>query len=140
VPSGEVLTIGYMRRPLTRLACHGLCRSDAARQLHHNELLRVETAPDALVGLFEMAVTWTELEYSAETTIPPHEWLDFAERHRWQDLERIRRIFGLATDIAMRAAPAPAARAALGMAAGSGICPTLDPIDPPRPRLRLAGP
>ena len=139
MPSGEVLTIGCMRRPLTRLACHGQCRSSGARQLHHNELLRVETDPEALVDLFEMAVTWTELEYSAETTIPPHEWLDFAERHRWQDPARMQRIFGLATDIAMRASPAPAAPAALEMAAGSGICPTLDPVDPPRPRLRLAG-
>ena len=129
-----------MRRPLTRLACHGQCRSDPERQAHHNQLLRVETDPDALVDLFETAVTWAELEYSAETTIPPHEWLDFAERHRWQDLERMQRIFGLATDIAMRATAAPVARAALGMAAGSGICPTLDPVDPPRRRLRLAGP
>jgi hypothetical protein len=127
-----------MRRPLTRLACHGQCRPDPDRQAHHNLLLRVETDPDALVELFETAVTWAELEYSPETTIPPHQWLDFAERHRWQDPERVQRIFGLATDIALRATPAPEPRE-LGMAAGSGICPTLDPVEPPRRRLRLAG-
>jgi hypothetical protein len=124
---------------LSRLACHGHCRPDPARQAHHNELLRVETDPDALVDLFATAVTWAELEYSPQTTIPPHEWLDFAERHRWQDPERMERIFSLATDIAMKAAaPRPAPPAALGMAAGSGICPALDPVDPPRRRLRLA--
>ena len=127
-----------MRRPLTRLACHGQCRSDPQRQDHHNRLLRVETDPDALVDLFETAVTWAELEYPAETTIPPHEWLEFAARHRWQDPDRMQRIFGLATDIAMRAAPA-VPEVALGMAAGSGICPTLDPVDPRPRRLRLAG-
>jgi hypothetical protein len=102
-----------MRRTLTRLACHGDCRSDPERQAHHNQLLRVETDPDALVDLFATAVTWAELEYAAETTIPPHEWLDFAARHRWQDPERVQRIFSLATDIALRAAPAsPAAASA----------------------------
>lgn len=138
-----------MRRPLTRLACHGQCRPDPDRQAHHDLLLRVESDPDALVELFETAVTWTELEYSPETTIPPHEWLDFVERHRWQQPERVARIFGLATDIALRGArvstPAATGTAelhmpALGMAAGSGICPALDPVEPPRRRLRLAGP
>jgi hypothetical protein len=86
-------------------------------------------------------VTWGELEYSLETTIPPQQWLDFAERHRWQDGERMLRIFGLATDIAMKATTSRAVPPApvLGMAASSGICPALDPVDPPRRRLRLAG-
>ncbi|OLT21598.1 hypothetical protein BJF78_08310 [Pseudonocardia sp. CNS-139] len=130
-----------MRRSLTQLACHGQCRPDPARHEHHNRLLQVETDPDALLDLFETAVTWAELEYPEESTIAPHEWLDFAERHRWHDPERVLRIFGLATDIALRAAPAPVAEP-LGMAAGSGICPTLDPVEPPRPRprLRLARP
>jgi ferredoxin-NADP reductase len=48
-------------------------------------------------------------------------------------------IFGLATDIALRAVPAPAPPV-LGLAAGSGICPVLDPVEPPRRRLRVAGP
>ncbi|WP_433275611.1 hypothetical protein ACQPZA_30890 [Pseudonocardia xinjiangensis] len=126
---------------LTRLACHGQCRPDPARHVHHDQLLRVESDPDAMVDLFETAVTWAELEYPTDTTIAPHEWLDFAQRHRWHDPERMLRIFGLATDIALRAAPAPAP-AALGMAmaAGSGICPALDPVEPPRRRLRVAGP
>jgi hypothetical protein len=129
-----------MRPSLTRLACHGHCWPDPARQAHHDDLLCVETDPDALLDLFETAVTWAELEYDTATTIPPAQWLDFAERHRWQDTERVMRIFGLATDIAMRPARlAPPAPAPWGMAAGSGICPTLDPVDPPR-RLRLAGP
>ena len=122
---------------LARLACHGGCRPDAARRAHHDRLLAVETDPDALLELFDLAVTWHELEYDAGAMIAPARWLAFAERHRWQDPARMERIFGLATDIAARAAPtAPAAP--LGMAAGSGICPVLAPA-PPRPsHMRVA--
>jgi hypothetical protein len=134
-------TVSLLHQPerLARLACHGQCRPDPERQAHHDRLLQVESDPDAMVDLFETAVTWAELEYSPQTTIPPHEWLDFAERHRWHDADRMLWIFGLATDMAMRGASAAGHEpAALGLAAGSGICPVLDPVEPRR-HLRIAG-
>jgi hypothetical protein len=138
--SGEA-SVSRSHQPdrLARLACHGQCRPDPARQAHHDRLLRVECDLDAMVDLFETAATWAELEYSTEETIAPHEWLEFVQRHRWHDPERMLWIFGLATDIALRAVPAPAPPV-LGLAAGSGICPVLDPVEPPRRRLRVAGP
>jgi hypothetical protein len=122
---------------LARLACHGGCRPDPARRAHHDRLLGVESDPDAMLELFDLAVTWHELEYDADEMIAPARWPEFVERHRWQDPARVERIFTLATDIAMRAVPAAPA-APLGMAAGSGICPTLAPA-PSRPHLRVAG-
>ncbi len=85
------------------ISCHGGCRADAARRAHHDRLLAVETDPDAVLELFDQAVTWHELEYDPDETVPPALWLEFAERHRWQDPERVTRIFALATDIALRA-------------------------------------
>jgi hypothetical protein len=128
-----------------RLACPAECRADPARRAHHDRLLDVETDPDALVELFETAVTWAELEYPEETTIPPARWVEFAERHRWQDPERALRIFSLAADAALRGARTVAPVAALGRAvgmdagigAGDGICPTLAPTTPSR-HLRVA--
>lgn len=90
-----------------RLACMGRCRPDPARRGHHDRLLLVESDPDALLELFDLAVTWSELVYPVATMIPPARWLDFAERHRWQDPDRSLRIFGLAADVALRSAPAP---------------------------------
>jgi hypothetical protein len=123
------------RRPdrLARLACHGPCRPDPPRRAHHDRLLRVETDPDVVLDLFEMAVTWSELEYPAESTIPPARWTEFAGEHRWRDPDHVLRIFGLATDVALRAVP-PVTVVPLGMAAGSGLCPALDP-GPRRPRV-----
>jgi hypothetical protein len=112
-----------------RLACPAECRADHARRAHHDRLLAVETDADAVVELFETAVTWAELEYPEDSTIPPAQWVEFAERHRWRDPERALRIFLLAADAALRA-PVPLSRAA-----GDGICPTLVPA--PR-HLRLA--
>jgi hypothetical protein len=125
---------------LIRLACHGGCRADAATRGHHDQLLRVETDPDAIIELFDVAVTWRELEYPAEAMIPPDRWLEFADRHRWQEPERITRIFGLATDIALRATPV-AADTEYAMAAGSGLCPVLNPAQSAArfPRLTIAG-
>ncbi|MBN9097308.1 MAG: hypothetical protein J0I49_04225 [Pseudonocardia sp.] len=109
---------------ITRIACHAGCRTDAARRTHHDRLLAVETDPDAVLELFDLAVTWHELEYDDEVLVAPARWPEFAERHRWRAPDRVERLFGLAVDIALRAQPAPAA-APLSMAAGSGICPTL---------------
>lgn len=91
----------------TRVACHVRCSRDPARRAHHDQLL-VDTDPDALLELFDLAVTWAELEYPADRMIPPDRWLEFAERHRWRDRERSLRIFGLAADIALRAVRARA--------------------------------
>jgi hypothetical protein len=127
---------------LTRLACPTECRGDHARRAHHDRLLAVETDPDAVVELFETAVTWAELEYPEDSTIPPGRWVEFAETHRWQDPDRALRIFLLASDIALRAprvVPAPLVRAAgdglTTAAPAEGVCPTLAPA--PR-HLRLA--
>lgn len=92
--------------PVSLLACHGRCRPDPQRRAHHDRLLAVETDPDALLDLLELAVTWRELDWSDAGVVPPEEWLDFAERHRWQDPGRALRIFGLARDVALRGAPA----------------------------------
>jgi hypothetical protein len=94
----------------------------------------VETDPDAVVELFETAVTWAELEYPEDETIPPARWVEFAEKHRWRDPQRALRIFLLAADVAVRGtrpAPVPLVRAA-----GDGVCPTLVPA--PQRHLRLA--
>ncbi|MEU7812369.1 hypothetical protein [Pseudonocardia sp. NPDC049154] len=124
-----------------RLACPAECRADHPRRAHHDRLLDVETDPDAVVDLFETAVTWGELEYPEETTIPPARWVEFAEKHRWRDPERALRIFSLAADAALRgtrtAAPVAALGKAVGAGIGDGICPTLAPATPPR-HLRVA--
>ncbi|MFR9800679.1 hypothetical protein ACL02T_00050 [Pseudonocardia sp. RS010] len=140
-----------------RLACPAECRADRPRWVHHDRLLDVETDPDAIVELFETAVTWAELEYPEDTTIPPARWVEFAEKHRWRDPERALRIFTLAADAALRGTRAGAPVAVLGNAvgmsagvgaglgsglgsgpgSGDGICPTLVPATPPR-HLRVA--
>ncbi|MCE3553761.1 hypothetical protein LWC33_20175 [Pseudonocardia sp. RS11V-5] len=125
-----------------RLACPAECRADHPWRAHHDRLLDVETDPDAVVDLFETAVTWAELEYPEETTIPPARWVEFADRHRWRDPERARRIFSLAADAALRGTRVTAPTAldrAVGMTEGlgDGICPTLVPATPPR-HLRVA--
>ncbi len=120
---------------VARLACHGGCRPDPARRAHHDRLLAVESDPDAVLELFDLAVTWHELEYDIDEMIAPARWPEFAERHRWQDPARVERIFALAVDIAMRA---HTQTAPLSMAAGSGICPTLAPAAARAPYLRVA--
>lgn len=60
----------------------------------------METDGDELLELFELAVTWGELDYSRESLVPPQQWLDFARRHHWRDPDRMRRVFSLATDVA----------------------------------------
>ncbi|MCU1627760.1 MAG: hypothetical protein JWP64_2709 [Pseudonocardia sp.] len=126
------------------VACPAECRRDHARVAHHDRLLRIETEPDAIVELFEVAVTWAELEYPVEEMVAPSSWPAFAERHRWKDPERALRILALASDVALRGTrtPAPARNVTLSMASGDGICPTLvgTPSPSGAPRLRLARP
>ncbi|NMH97176.1 hypothetical protein [Pseudonocardia acidicola] len=122
--------------PPTQLTCRVWCRPAPALRAHHDQLLRVERDTDAMLDLFELAVTWAELEYPAETTIAPSDWVGFAELHRWQNPQRVLRIFSLATDVAL-SGPALRKRvgtpaAGLGLAAGSGLCPAL--LSPPQRR------
>jgi len=90
------------RTPSTQLVCRARCHREVGRRAHHDALLRVENDTDAMLDLFETAVTWAELDHPADATIPPARWVTFAEQHQWQDPERMCRIFGLATDIALR--------------------------------------
>lgn len=94
------------------------CRPSRRRGAHHDRLLAVESDPDALVDLFELAVTWGELDYSEADVLPPESWIDFAVEHRWRRPDRMARVFALATDIALRA-PRPAPRSGALRAAWS---------------------
>ncbi len=85
------------------------CRSSRRRSVHHARLLTVETDPDAVLDLFELAVTWGELDYSDADVLPPESWIDFAAEHRWCRPDRVARLFALATDVALRG-PCPSAR------------------------------
>lgn len=92
----------------THAACRGRCRVAPRWRAHHDRLLRVESDPDAMLDLFETAVTWTELQHPPEV-IPPERWMDFAARHGWRDPGHVERVFSLASDIARvarRTAPA----------------------------------
>lgn len=102
----------------------GECRCPDRRwRSHHDRLLRVESDQDEVVELLELAVTWSELDYSGAQVVPPERWDDFALAHDWQDPERVRRLFGLCADIALR--PAAGAAGVVGdlyllRAAGAG--------------------
>jgi hypothetical protein len=86
-----------------RAACLGTCTFDAAAQWHHARLIALESDQDALLELFELAVTWHELEYSASAYIPPSQWMAFAQGHRWTHPEHVARVFSIATDVVMAA-------------------------------------
>ena len=110
------------------MGCRGRCGfgAETATEPHHRILMGIETDLDVLLELFELAVTWPELEYAESPVIGPEAWMQFFERHRWSDPDRAERIFSLATDIAMIAARA--ARHGQG-SPRSTSCPT--------PRARL---
>lgn len=94
----------------TLAPCRAGCAVEPGLQAHHDRLRTVETDPDELLDLLELAVTWGELDYSGATLLGPSCWLDFAVRHDWQDRERALRIFSLATDIAARSGAPGAVR------------------------------
>jgi hypothetical protein len=85
------------------------CPPSRLRSAHHDQLLAVESDPDAVLDLFELAVTWAELDYGDADVVPPQAWTDFAADHCWCRPERVARLFALATDVALRA-PCPPAR------------------------------
>ncbi|GAA1875280.1 hypothetical protein GCM10009836_65670 [Pseudonocardia ailaonensis] len=117
-----------------RIDCPAECRADTARRAHHDRLLAVESDPDAVLDLFETAVTWAELEYDESATVPPARWVEFAQMHRWQNPERALRLFSTAADAALRGRRPTSDP--LVRASGDGICPTLVPA--PTRHLRLA--
>lgn len=86
--------------------CGGGCVATPYRD-HHDQLLTVDTDPDTLLALIELAVTWHELDYSVEPVVGPHEWLTFAARHRWVLPERAEWAFALAVDIVGRRVVGP---------------------------------
>lgn len=88
----------------TRLSCRGgACGASTYRE-HHDRLLTVDTDPDALLGLIELAVTWHELDYSTEPVVGPRQWPTFVDRHHWMLPERAAWAFELAVDIVGRRA------------------------------------
>lgn len=88
-------------------ACRGRCAPALRCPEHHDRLLAVDSDPEALLELFEIAVTWHELDYSGEPLLGPADWLDFADAHLWRNPERAERAFGLALDVVGRAQVAP---------------------------------
>lgn len=102
--------------PLRVCSCR--CRIEGGMRAHHDRLTAVETDPDELVELLELAVTWGELDYSASEVVPPDRWLVLAENHRWIDPARMGRLFSLAADIALRSPRGTDARPGLRAAIG----------------------
>ncbi|GAA4910036.1 hypothetical protein EV188_10197 [Actinomycetospora succinea] len=86
-------------------AVHCGCAPSVRRSAHHDRLLAVETDPDAVLDLFEIAVTWGELDYTGAEVLAPEAWLDFASDHVWRCPDRVIRLFALASDVALRGAP-----------------------------------
>jgi hypothetical protein len=80
------------------------CRFASVAPAHHDQLVQAATDVAAALDLFEVAVTWSELDYSQEEVIPPADWLDFATLHRWENAEMAERLFSAAVDIALRGA------------------------------------
>lgn len=77
------------------------CRFATASPAHHDRLLRAETDLAVAVELLELAVTWSELDYSEEQVIAPAEWLAFVAEHPWHDREGVTRLFSVAVDVAV---------------------------------------
>jgi hypothetical protein len=86
------------------------CRPSLRHSAHHERLLAVESDPDAVLDLVELAVTWGELDYTGADVLAPEAWLDFAADHAWLRPDRVMRLFALASDVALRG-PRPAGRA-----------------------------
>ena len=73
--------------------------ADAAPD-HHDRLLRAPMDVSMALELIELAVTWAELDYSAETLIAPGDWRAFVAWHDWVDRDTAERIFDVAVDVA----------------------------------------
>ena len=87
--------------------CHTTCTFARLTREHHDRLRAIEADVDGLLDLFELALTWAELDYSRATLISPAQWTAFVDCHEWRDPEKVRRIFDLATDVALRSHSMP---------------------------------
>lgn len=83
--------------------CRDTCALTGFVGWHHDRLLAVEEDPEAIVELMELAVTWSELDYSDQPVISPDHWMSFFASHRWTDSDTVERIFSVAHDIATTA-------------------------------------
>lgn len=90
-------------RQLRGASCLSGCSFGGPTKSHHDRLLSVDRDPDGMLDLLELALTWDELDYEAHSLIEPPQWEHFLVTHRWRDRAQAARIFGLATDVAMRA-------------------------------------
>lgn len=88
---------------VTSIRCGRRCAfGDGPLAEHHDLLLRVETDLEALLEFMELAITWGELDYSDTDVVAPAMWAEFCAQHSWRDANTMRRIFDLATDMALR--------------------------------------
>lgn len=87
--------------------CCRACPTAARHAAHHDRLRSVDIDPDELLALFELAVTWHELDYSESSVIGPAGWLTFADSHEWIHPERAAWAFSLAVDIVGRRVAGP---------------------------------
>jgi hypothetical protein len=94
---------------ITSIRCGKRCAfGTGPLSAHHDRLLAAETDLEALLELMELAVTWGELDYSSSDVVPPAMWAQFCEQHSWRDADLVRRVFDLATDLALRSQAAGA--------------------------------
>lgn len=98
------MTTAFARLP----RCDDACTAAVMHPEHHDRLLRVDVDQEVQLELFELAVTWHELDYSDSPVLGPSDWLRFAAAHRWTSPSRAERVFSLAVDIAGRRAAGPA--------------------------------
>jgi beta-xylosidase len=75
------------------------CRFAFAAPAHHDQLVQAASDLRAALDLFELALTWNELDYSEEELIPPADWLEFSAEHVWPDAELAHRLFSAAVDV-----------------------------------------
>ena len=80
--------------------CPSPCPFTGLATAHHDQLLKVDQDVEQAMALFELAVTWGELEYSQAQLIGPSQWSGFVATHRWQDRGRAEELFSLAVDAA----------------------------------------
>lgn len=99
------MTTAYARPRL--VTCGRECAAATRFPDHHDRLLAVDTDMDVLLELFDIAVTWHELDYSESGLVGPDSWLDFAETHAWRFPDRAYRALALASDVARRHVAGP---------------------------------
>lgn len=79
------------------------CRFRARCPDHHDRLLHLED--DGIYGateLFELALTWDELDYSTRPLVGPDDWLAFVAAHRWHDPKAVEELVAVAVDCVRR--------------------------------------